>query len=84
MWEFQDKKCGHYGSNNSTNEKLLDIIKPEIAAISADRNNTYGHPHKEIIERLEEYNIQYYVTNKVGAIEVTSDGSRYWADTYIK
>ena len=82
--DYEFLKVGHHGSKNATKTELLELINPEIAAISAGIDNSYGHPHKEVIERLEEYGVEYYVTNEVGAIEVTSDGSSYWVETVIK
>lgn len=48
-------KVAHHGSRFSTSDNLLSIINPDIALISAGRNNKYGHPHTETIERLENH-----------------------------
>lgn len=44
-------KAGHHGSKTSTGEKMLEQVDPETVIISAGRNNRYGHPHAEVLER---------------------------------
>ena len=61
-------KLGHHGSSTSTNQKFLDAVSPQIAIISCGVDNDYGHPHQEIIERLEKGNITYYRTDELGTI----------------
>lgn len=45
-------KIGHHGSKNSTSQKFLEQVVPEIAIISCAKNNKYGHPAPELLERL--------------------------------
>ena len=61
-------KIPHHGSKTSTSEKFLDKISPELAFISLGLKNPYGHPHREVVERLEKRNIKYYRTDEVGTI----------------
>lgn len=61
-------KAGHHGSNTSTTEPFLNAIQPEIAVISAGENNRYGHPHQEVIDRLKDYKIKTFRTDKHGAV----------------
>lgn len=42
----------HHGSKYSSSEEFLDHFSPSICTISAGRNNSYGHPHRETLERL--------------------------------
>lgn len=63
-------KVAHHGSHNSTGEAFLQKIHPRIALISAGKDNSYGHPHKETLERLEEYGVKVLRTDKSGAVEV--------------
>ena len=64
-------KVGHHGSSTSTSSEFLKAVNPTYAVISCGENNEYGHPHKEIIERLK--NINTYITKDLGTIVITSD-----------
>lgn len=65
---------GHHGSITSTSETFLDAVDPKFAVISAGKDNSYGHPHKEILERLNDKGIEIYRTDLQGDIIVISDG----------
>ncbi|KHF31263.1 ComEC family competence protein [Anoxybacillus sp. BCO1] len=52
-------KVGHHGSNTSTSEPFLRHIRPKVALISVGRRNRYGHPHREVIDRLRDYHVRY-------------------------
>ena len=60
-------KLGHHGSKTSSSEEFLDATGPRLALISAGENNSYGHPHKEVLDRLKARHIPYGQT-KEGAI----------------
>ena len=64
-------KVAHHGSKNSTSEQLLDRLKPECALISCGRKNRYGHPHKELLERLTSSGADIRRTDESGALSVT-------------
>ncbi len=74
-------KVGHHGSYTSTSEDFLDRVSPSIAIISCGKDNSYGHPHAETIEKLTERGIDYYRTDELGTIVVTSDGVSYSVST---
>lgn len=57
-------KVSHHGSKYSTSDKFLDEIKPEEAIISVGKNNTYGHPAPEIIQRLLDRGIKIWRTDE--------------------
>lgn len=61
-------KVGHHGSKNSTSLEFLKEVNPEIAVISVGRNNQYGHPSPEVLERLR--GIQVWRTDLMGDIEI--------------
>ena len=60
--------AGHHGSKYSTSEELLNQTKPEYVFVSAGRDNPYGHPSKELLERLADYDCQVYCTADMGNI----------------
>ena len=62
-------KVGHHGSNTSTSEEWLDRTTPDIAVISCARKNSYGHPSKDVLERLERRNITIRRTDLEGTVE---------------
>ena len=47
-------KVGHHGSRTSSSEEFINSVNPTYALISAGKDNKFNHPHKEVIERLEE------------------------------
>ena len=53
-------KAAHHGSGSSGTEDFLDIVRPSCAIISAGRDNRYGHPHPETLERLEKAGCTVY------------------------
>jgi competence protein ComEC len=69
-------KVGHHGSRTSTTPALLDAVRPAVAVISAGAINPFGHPHAEVIDRLETAGTAVYRTDRHGAITMTSDGLR--------
>ncbi|MFA5576579.1 MAG: ComEC/Rec2 family competence protein [Tissierellaceae bacterium] len=67
-------KVGHHGSVTSTIPEFLEAVNPRLAVISSGEGNTYGHPHKEIIELLEENKIEILRTDILGTIVIMADG----------
>lgn len=67
-------KVAHHGAKSSTGEGLLDYLKPSLALISCGRDNSYGHPHEELLERLDERGIRTLITAQSGEIIVETDG----------
>ncbi|MBM4762358.1 DNA internalization-related competence protein ComEC/Rec2 [Bacillus sp. B15-48] len=76
-------KVGHHGSNSSTSQLFLDTILPEVAVITVGRGNRYGHPHKDVLERLEEGNVEIYRTDQNGAILYLFKGKNGTFRTWI-
>lgn len=68
-------KVGHHGSKYSTTNKFLNKVNPEYAIISTGQPNSYGHPNKETLTKLENKNIKIHRTDEEGTILVTSDGT---------
>lgn len=61
-------RVAHHGSKTSTSNKFLNSIKPNLAIISCD--DTYGHPHKEVIDSLNNRKIDYLITKNDGDIKL--------------
>ena len=73
---FTVLKAAHHGSTYSTPADFLDQVKPVYTVISCGRNNTYGHPHQELLERLKASNTSISVTYETGAVTFTTDGRK--------
>ena len=67
-------KVGHHGSRWSSTDAFLDRVAPRIAVISCGRNNAFGHPHAETLERLARRGIRVFRTDREGAITVETNG----------
>ncbi|GIN10560.1 ComE operon protein 3 [Shouchella clausii] len=64
-------KVGHHGSLSSTTEPFISQVAPRYAFISAGAQNRFGHPHPEVVERLEKANIIVWRTDVHGMVELT-------------
>lgn len=67
-------KAGHHGSRTSSSQDFLDRVNPRYAVISCGKGNDYGHPHKQIMDRLKKMGIKVYRTDESGTIICTSNG----------
>ncbi|XXF54581.1 ComEC/Rec2 family competence protein [Thermoanaerobacterium thermosaccharolyticum] len=68
-------KVGHHGSSSATTLPFLQAVNPKYAVISCGKNNDYGHPHKETMDKLKNAGIIVYRTDECGTIVATSDGN---------
>jgi len=71
-------KVNHHGSKNGLTENLLKGAMPRVAAISVGKNNTYGHPTREILDMLQKNNVVTYRTDEMGDVEIVTDGKGFW------
>ncbi len=55
-------KVGHHGARTSTSARFLARVQPKVAIISAGKDNVYGHPHKEALDRLRAAGAQVFTT----------------------
>lgn len=76
-------KAGHHGSKNSGSETFLQTVQPQITLISAGRDNRYGHPHEETLERLEKIGSRVFSTQECGAIQLECDGEKIQIKKYL-
>jgi competence protein ComEC len=79
---YEVLKVSHHGSKNSSKEKFLEQVQPQIALISAGEKNSYGHPHKETLERLKRMDCKVYSTKENGAITLQTDGNSLTITTF--
>jgi competence protein ComEC len=76
-------KVAHHGSKTSTIEPFLSSSHPAFAAISAGRDNSFGHPSPEVVERLEAAGVRVFRTDRDGAITATTDGQTMAVSTFL-
>lgn len=70
-------QLGHHGSSTSTTPEFLAAVAPAVAIWSAAIDNDYGHPHQEVIARLEAAGIAVFGTADHGHLSVWTDGDRW-------
>ena len=68
-------KLGHHGSSTSTDQDIMDLTSPEVAIASCGLDNSYGHPHDEVIELCEENGVLLLRTDRDGDIRLHSNGA---------
>jgi len=76
-------KVGHHGSKNSTTPKFLAAVHPQLAIISAGEQNPYGHPSRELLERLQTAGVSILRTDRNGAIHVLTDGEKLEVSCFL-
>ena len=67
-------KMGHHGSSTSSSEDFLKAVSPDICIIQCGVGNSYGHPHAETIEKIENMKAKWYSNDRNGTIILYSDG----------
>ncbi len=77
-------KVAHHGSRSSSTQSFLDKVNPEYAVILAAKDNSYGHPHKETMKRLEKKDIKIHRSDECGDIIFESTGDGLISDCKIE
>lgn len=72
---------GHHGSNTSTHPSFLKTVSPSVAVYSAGVNNSYGHPHEEVVNLVKNSGAKLYGTDVHGTIILSTDGKTYHINT---
>ncbi|MCO5381214.1 MAG: lamin tail domain-containing protein [Methanosarcina barkeri] len=73
-------KVGHHASRSGSGETFISAVSPEVSVIEVGAGNDYGHPHTEVLERLQKVS-KVYRTDLDGTITITTDGSTYSVTT---
>lgn len=74
-------KAGHHGSSTSNTQTLLWQVQPQLVVASCGLNNDYGHPHREVIQEMQDEGIDFYRTDLYGTVTVTAQADGvYCAD----
>lgn len=68
-------KVGHHGSSTSSSESFLEQVQPKYAIIMAGKDNSYGLPTQETINKLSNIGSEIYRTDEDRTIQMTSDGN---------
>lgn len=71
-------KVSHHGSGTSSDEQFLRIVSPELALISAGKNNRYGHPSPEVMNRMKQLGIRTVSTQENGTYTLKTDGAHWF------
>jgi competence protein ComEC len=74
-------KVAHHGSRTSTLPDLLEATRPFFAVISAGEGNLYNHPHPDVLDRMREYRVQAFRTDRGGLTSFRTDGYRLEVET---
>jgi competence protein ComEC len=76
-------KVAHHGSASATSTELLATVQPRYAVISSGVRNVYGHPRREVLDRLERAGVETYRTDEMGAVSFYLDGKSVTPDVAI-
>ncbi len=76
-------KVGHHGSSSASSEPFLAAVSPQAAVISTGENNPYGHPAREVLDRLAKFNVEVFRTDQHGAVKLTSCGETIIIESYL-
>lgn len=75
-------KAPHHGGYLDNLRELLECVSPHIVVISVG-NNSFGHPHPDVLSTLQEYNVHLYRTDLHGAVTIKTDGNNFERHTVL-
>ena len=73
-------KVGHHGSRTSSTGPFLEAVSPSVALISAGFENSFGHPHPDVLGRLSARHAALLRTDLDGLVAARTDGKGLWFD----
>lgn len=76
-------KVAHHGSSGSSCSEFLRQVQPSVAVISVGGSNSYGHPHQETLQRLQEAGAEVLRTDQSGAVKIVFDGAGTKCYSYV-
>lgn len=76
--ESEILKAGHHGSKTSTSELFLKTVNPKYVVISAGEDNRYGHPHPEVVSKINNFGSRILQTSQEGTIIFETNGVDVW------
>lgn len=77
-------KVAHHGSRTSTSADFLAAARPVYGIISAGKDNSFGHPHADIVTRLQQQDVKILRTDHDGAIVFVTDGRHLRVSTFAE
>ncbi|MEK7833245.1 MAG: ComEC/Rec2 family competence protein, partial [Acidobacteriota bacterium] len=77
-------KIAHHGSRTSTTAEFLERVKPKHTVISVAEPSPYGHPHPEVVGRLQSSGAHNWRTSRCGAVTFSTDGGDLRVETFVK
>ncbi len=81
--EYNFVTIAHHGSKYSNSYEFLEKTNADIYTISAGKDNSYGHPNKETLERLKELSLNYYRTDECGQITTTINDGKITVNKFL-
>lgn len=63
-------KVGHHGSKTSTGDAFVSYVEPDVCVISCGYQNSYGHPHADVVRRLQDSGCEICRTDLQGCVMV--------------
>lgn len=73
-------KVPHHGSKTSSSIEFLSTLKPALGLLSVGKDNQFGHPNSEVLDRYSSLGIKLLRTDELGTIELRSDGVAFWQE----
>lgn len=74
-------KVAHHGSKTSSTEGLLQAAQPAFGVISAGFQNQFGHPHPDVVARLDAHHVTAFRTDEWGRVTFRTNGNRWSVET---
>ena len=74
----------HHGSHTSSTQAFLQAVQPRWAVVSVGADNSFGHPHPEVLQRLQDIGAGLLRTDRMGAIVFRTDGQRMRVEKFVE